>query len=143
MNSPLTHKFLDDYEALFKRYVEQPIPSWKASEWILEDVSQSRQTSTNPNQFHDKVYRRTCAEWSKEPPLSVKNDQRFCKCPRRYKWPINALVGTLEYNWPLILGSFINRQDCHHSYMQFSFEHHQHRDPVCFQAVIFAAILGS
>lgn len=143
VRSPLAHKFLGEYEALFDEDVEQPIPTWKALEWILEDVGQSRQVSTDPSQSHDKVYRRICAGWSREPPLNVRNDLRFCNCPRRYKWPTNALVDSLEYNWPLIPGSFMTPQDCNVAYMQFSFDHRQHRDPVCFRAAIFAAILGS
>ena len=143
VNSPLVHKFLGDYEALFDEDVEQPIPSWKALEWILEDVGQSRQVSTDPSQSHDKVYRRICAGWSRGPPLNVRNDLRYCDCPRRYKWPTNALVDSLEYNWPLIPGSFVTPQDCHVAYMQFSLAHRQHRDPVCFRAAIFTAILGS
>lgn len=143
VSSPLTQRFLGDYDSLFNEDVEQPIPSWRALEWILEDVGQSRQVSTDPNQSHDKVYRRSCAGWSREPPLNVTNDLRFCNCPRRYKWPPIALIDTLEYNWPLIPGSFVTPQDCHTSYMQFSFEHRQHRDPVCFRAAVFSAILGS
>ena len=36
--NPLTQQFLGDYEALFDGDIEQPIPSLKALEWILEDV---------------------------------------------------------------------------------------------------------
>ena len=44
--TPLAHKFLGNYSALFSFETEVPIPSWKAFEWILEDVGQSRQIST-------------------------------------------------------------------------------------------------
>lgn len=50
----MTHQFLGDYEALFEGDIEQPIPSWKALEWILEDVGQSRHVNTDPSQPHDK-----------------------------------------------------------------------------------------
>jgi hypothetical protein len=141
--TPLTHQFLGEYESLFDGDIEQPIPSWKALEWILEDVGLSRRVSTDPKQSHDKVYRRSCHGWSRGPPLSVTNDVRFCNCPRRYKWPPNSLLDTLEYNWSLIPGSFVTPQACHASYMEFSQIHRQHRDPVCFRPAVFAAILGT
>lgn len=68
---------------------------------------------------------------------------RFCNYPRRCKWPINALVDTLEYNWPFVRSTFTTPQDYHATYMQFSFEHHQHHDSICFQTTIFAAIWRS
>lgn len=141
--SPLAHQFLGDYEALFDTDLEQPIPSWKALEWILEDVGLSRQVDTDPRQSHDQVYRRTCGGWSRTPPLSVTNDPRFCNCPRRYKWPNNALIDGLEYNWPIIPGSFVTARDCFESYTRFSLDHRQHHDPVCFRAAVFAAILAA
>lgn len=56
-----------------RMWSNQLIPSWKALEWIFEDVGQSRQVSTDPSQSHDKVYRCICAGWSREPPLNVRN----------------------------------------------------------------------
>ena len=140
--TPLTHKFLGNYFALFDSEIEVPIPSWKAFEWILEDVGQSRQISTRPEESHDVVYRKICHGWSPTPPVTVTNDPRFCDCPRRWKWPPQALIDSLEYNWPIIPGSFVTYQDCYESYMQFSYAHREHQDPVCFRAAIFAAILG-
>ena len=80
-----THAYLGRYDALFDSDIEQPIPSWKALEWLLEDVGLSRVISTAPDDAHDVVYRRICRGWSVTPPLAVTNDPRFCNCPRRYK----------------------------------------------------------
>ena len=140
--SPLAHQYLGNYSALFDFDIEEPIPSWKAFEWIFEDVGLSRQISTRPEEAHDVVYRRICHGWSPTPPVTVTNDPRFCDCPRRCKWPPQALIDSLEYNWPVIPGNFMTAQDCYESYMQFSYEHREHQDPVCFRAAIFTAILG-
>lgn len=140
--SILANQFLGNYAALFDHDIEEPIPSWKAFDWIFEDVGLSRQISTRPEEAHDVVYRKICHGWSPTPPVTVTNDPRFCDCPRRWKWPPQALIDSLEYNWPIIPGSFLTYQDCYESYMQFSFEHREHQDPVCFRAAIFTAILG-
>ena len=140
--SLLANQFLGNYAALFESDVEEPIPSWKAFDWIFEDVGLSRQISTRPEDAHDVVYRRICHGWSPTPPVTVTNDPRFCDCPRRYKWPPQALIDSLEYNWPIIPGSFLTYQECYESYMQFSYAHREHQDPVCFRAAIFTAILG-
>lgn len=139
---PLQHQYLGNYSSLFDFDMEEPIPSWKAFDWIFEDVGLSRQISTRPEDAHDVVYRRICHGWSLTPPVTVTNDSRFCNCPRRWKWPPQALIDSLEYNWPIIPGSFVTHQDCYESYMQFSYAHREHQDPVCFRAAIFTAILG-
>ena len=140
--SLLAHRYLGNYSALFDFNMEEPIPSWKAFDWIFEDVGLSRQISTRPEKAHDVVYRRICHGWSPTPPVTVTNDPRFCDCPRRWKWPPQAFIDSLEYNWPIIPGSFVTPQDCYKSYMQFSYDHREHQDPVCFRAAIFTAILG-
>lgn len=137
-----THDYLGRYDSLFDNDLEQPIPSWRALEWLLEDVGLSRVIPTAPEDAHDVVYRRICRGWSVTPPLAVTNDPRFCNCPRRYKWPPHALIDSLEYNWPIIPGSFVNPRECYDSYMRFSYEHREHQDPVCFRAAVFAAILA-
>lgn len=53
---------------------------------------------------------------------------------------MNAWVDTLEYNWQFILASYMTPQDCHTSYMKFSFEQCQHNNPT---NAIFMANLGS
>lgn len=140
--SPLAHQFLGNYSALFESEIEEPIPSWKAFDWIFEDVGLSRQISTKPDEAHDVVYRTICHGWSPTPPVTVTNDPRFCDCPRRWKWPPQALIDSLEYNWPIIPGSFLTPRDCYESYIQFSYAHREHQDPVCFRAAIFTAILA-
>jgi hypothetical protein len=140
--SLLAHRYLGNYSALFDFDTEEPIPSWKAFDWIFEDVGLSRQINTRPEKAHDVVYRRISHGWSPTPPVTVTNDPRFCDCPRRWKWPPQAFIDSLEYNWPVIPGSFVTPQDCYKSYMQFSYDHREHQDPVCFRAAIFTAILG-
>lgn len=141
-HTPLTHAFLGRYDALFDADIEQPIPSWRALEWLLEDVGLSRVIPTTLEDQHDVVYRRICRGWSLIPPLTVTNDPRFCNCPRRCKWPPHALIDSLEYNWPVVPGSFVSPEDCYESYMRFSYEHRTHQDPVCFRAAVFTAILA-
>jgi len=130
--TPLAQKFLGNYPALFDIAFEEPIPSWKALEWILEDVGLSQQIDTRPEEAHDVVYRRICHGWSPEPSVTVTNDPRFCGCQRRWKWPPQALIDSLEYNWPVIPGNFVTYQDCYESYMHFLYAHRDHQDPVCF-----------
>ena len=134
--TPLAHKILGNYFALFNFETKVPIPSWKAFEWILEDLGQSRQINTRLEESHNVMYMKICHDWSPTPPVTITNDPRFCDCPRRCKWPPQTLIDNLEYNWPLIPSSFVTYQDCYESYMQFSYAHRKHQDPVCFRAAI-------
>ncbi len=80
-----------------------------------------------------------------EPRATIERHEWFevLQLPKRYKWPPNSLLDSLEYNWPLIPGSFVTPQACHESYLEFSQIHRRHYDPVCFRAAVFAAILGT
>jgi hypothetical protein len=48
----------------------------------------------------------------------------------------------LLYNWPFNLENFVTYQYYYEFYMQFSYNHREHQDPVCFRVAIFIAILG-
>ena len=53
-----------------------------------------------------------------------------------------ATLDSLEFNWPIIPGSFSTPQECVAAYIDFHHEHRYHADPVCFRAALFAGALG-
>ena len=136
-------KFLGNYEALFNHPSEQPVPTWEALNWLFRDVGPSRVISAEKGESHDRVYARISKGWSPNPPLAVTMDPRFCSCRRRYKWSPSATIDSLEYNWPIVTGSFRNPAECAASYWRFFLEHKAHKDPVCFMAAVFCAMLAA
>lgn len=138
MGSPLTLRYLGQYVNMFDSPMEEPIPTWSAIAWILEDYGQSR-TEDMPT---DIYYTRISRQWPVEPPVNVKNHPHFCPCPIRCKWDPTATISSVEYNWPLIPGPKSTAKECKVTYRQFFQAHVLHRDPVCFRTTIFANILS-
>ena len=136
-------KFLGNYEAMFDHPREQPVPTWEAINWLFRDVGPSRVISADKGESHDRVYARISKGWSPLPPLAVTMDPRFCPCRRRYKWSPSATIDSLEYNWPIVTGSFRTPAECANSYWRFFLEHKAHKDPVCFMAAVFCAMLAA
>lgn len=136
--SPLTLRFLGQYANMFDSPREEPIPTWSAIAWILEDYGQSR-TEEMPA---DIYYRRISRQWPAEPPVNVSSHPHFCPCPRRGKWNPSATISSVEYNWPLITGPKATAEECKVTYRQFFQEHVSHCDPVCFRAAVFANVLS-
>jgi hypothetical protein len=136
-------KFLGNYEEMFHHPSEQPVPTWEAINWLFRDVGLSRVISVKKGESHDRVYARVSKGWSPNPPLAVTMDPRFCTCRRRYKWSPSATIDSLEYNWPIVTGSFRNPGECANSYWNFFLEHKSHKDPVCFMAAVFCAMLAA
>lgn len=85
------------------------------------------------------MYARISKYWSSLPPLAVTLDPRFCSCKRRFQWSPNATIVSLEYNWPIVTGSFRSPA----IYQRFFLEHNAHGDPICFMATVFYAMLAA
>lgn len=137
--SQLTLRYLGQYGNMFDSPTEEPIPTWDAIAWILEDYGQSR-TEDMPA---DIYYRRVSRQWPSEPPVNVRSHPHFCPCPRRCKWDPVATISSVEYNWPLVPGPKSTAEECRVTYRQFFQDHILHRDPVCYRAAVFANILSN
>jgi len=133
-------RFLGCYASLFEKPFDVPFPSWSAVMWLGRDHSEIHRA---PLVALDKLDHMERAFRVSEPPKSVVSDPRFCSCPRRYFWREEAKLDSLWYNWPIIPGKFSTYSECADSYSRFSLEHRSHKDPVCFRASIFAAVLAS
>jgi hypothetical protein len=138
VGSPLTLRYLGQYAHMFDNPGEEPIPTWMAIAWLLEDYGLSR----NEEVPADIQYRRISRRWPDGPPASVASHPHFCPCPRRGKWNPEAILSSVEYNWPLIQGPKSTPAECRATYKQFFQEHMHHRDPVCFRAAVFANVLA-
>lgn len=131
--------YLGNYAQLFEEASDIPFPSWEALLWINQDHQGVRRPPIVAMDLMDhteKVSRSTTL------PDAVTFDPRFCPCPRRYLWSSRAKSDSRWYNWPKIPGSFKKPESCVQAYTQFSLEHHQHRDLVCFKASVFTGILA-
>ena len=104
----LTLRYLGQYGNMFDSPTEEPIPTWNAIAWILEDYGQSRTEDMPTNIYH----RRISKQWPVEPPTNVKSHPHFCPCPRRCKWDPLATISSVEYNWPLISGPKGTAREC-------------------------------
>lgn len=138
--STANQRYLGNYRELFDAEGEQPVPTWPALGWILEDYGLSRTETVAA----DLVYKRTSGAWSFEPPPAVQLHPQFCPCPRRHKWAPDSTIASVEYNWPQIQGApgFNSPGQCKVAYMRYFEEHRTHKDPVCFRAAVFCAALG-
>lgn len=116
----------------------EPIPTWNAIAWLLEDYGLSR-TKDVPA---DIQYKRISRQWSVIPPAAVASHPHFCPCPRRNKWDPIATIASVEYNWPLIIGPKSTVAQCQATYKKFFQEHSHHCDPVYYSAVVFSNILA-
>jgi hypothetical protein len=138
--SMAARRYSGHYSELFDGEGEQPVPTWSAIAWILEDYGLSR-TETTPA---DLVYKRFSGAWIFEPPPAVQVHPRFCPCARRHKWAPTATIASVEYNWPQIQGApgFNTPAQCSEAYQRFFKEHRTHHDPMCYRAAIFCAALA-
>lgn len=139
VGSPLTLSYLGQYSKMFDHPEEEPVPTWKAISWLLEDYGLSR-TESVPADIH---YRKISRQWSSNPPPAVANHPNFCPCQRRGKWDPAATLSSVEYNWPIIQGPKTTPQECHATYKRFFEDHIQHLDPVCYRAAVFSNILAT
>jgi hypothetical protein len=133
-------RYLGHYRELFDDEGEKPIPTWPALAWILEDYGLSRIEKVAA----DLVYRQQSGAWSYEPSLAVQLHPQFCPCVRRHKWSPEATIASVEYNWPHVQGApgFNTPRQCRDAYLRFYEEHKTHKDPVCFRAAVFRAVLA-
>lgn len=133
-------RYLGRYEELFDNAQEQPVPTWAALTWILQDYGLSRVEQIAA----DLVYKQISGPWSFEPPPAVHLHPQFCPCARRHKWAPDSTIASVEYNWPQIQGApgFNTPAQCREAYQRFFDEHKAHKDPVCYRAAIFCAALA-
>jgi len=115
-------------------YLERPIPSWKALEWLVEDYQLL-------NERYDRVYQYISSGWQESPPVSVVTNNHFCPCKRRYKWNPKATIDSIDYNLPEIPKAFDSVASCARSYGSFYEEYITHTDPVYFRAAVFCDFL--
>ena len=137
--SPLTLKYLGQYALLFDKPEEEPVSTWLAIAWLLEDYGLSR-TEEAPADIH---YRRISRQWPTIPPAAVRSNPHYCPCPRRHKWNPSATLTSVEYNWPIIPGPKSTAAECQDTYRQFFQLHAHHKDRVCFRAAVFANVLSN
>ena len=138
--SPVDQRYLGNYEELFDDVQEQPVPTWSALAWILQDYGLSRTEQTAAN----LVYKQISGPWSFDPPPMVQVHLQYCPCARRHKWSPTSTLASVEYNWPQVQGApgFNTPAQCRDAYQQFFDEHKTHKDPVCYRAAIFCAALA-
>jgi hypothetical protein len=114
--SLLNQRFLGRYDSLIDLDSAIPLPTWKGIEWILEDYGLSRHEEKSWDLIYQRVQDST---WSQEAPALVKSNGHFCDCPRRFLWAPDALINSVEYNWPIILGQFDTAATYALAYQQF------------------------
>jgi hypothetical protein len=136
--SILNQQFLGRYESLIDPDSAIPLLTWKGIEWILEDYGLSRHEEKSWDLIYQRVRDST---WSQEAPASVRSNGHFCECPRHFLWAPDALIDSVEYNWPIIPGQFDTAANCTLAYQQFFQVHQGHTDPVCFRAAVFCKFL--
>jgi len=132
-------RYLGNYERLFEDHEDKPFPTWEALFWIVKDhidVRNPPRVAMDVMDFTERAFR--------EPhlPVAVSSDPRYCPYPRQYLWSQRANLDSKWYNWPKIEGKFGTVEECVQAYSMFSMAHHDHRDPVCFRATVFAEILA-
>jgi hypothetical protein len=133
----LNQRFLGRYESLLDT-PSIPLPTWEGITWLLEDYGLTRREEKS----WDLVYQRVRdATWTQDAPVSVQSNGHFCNCARRFLWAPDALIDSVEYNWPIIPGQFDTAQGCTLAYQQFFEVHQGHTDPVCFRAAVFCKFL--
>jgi hypothetical protein len=121
-----SQKFLGRFEDLFDDPKENPLPSWRAINWIVEDYGLSRTEQLS----WANVYRATVdSTWTVDPPPAVATNIHFCACERRFKWEQGATIDSVEYNWPKIPGQFDTSTHCAEAYKKFWEMHKTHTDP--------------
>jgi hypothetical protein len=136
--SLLNQKFLGHYACLLDLNSEVPLPTWQGIEWLLEDYGLSRREEKS----WDLVYKRLQdSSWSTEAPAAVRSNGHFCNCPRRFLWAPDALISSVEYNWPKIPGLLDIATNYAAAYQDFFRSHQEHIDPVCFRAAVFCNFL--
>lgn len=57
-------------------------------------------------------------------------------------WFKDGKLDGVYYNWPVIQLDLSSSKACSASYYRFYENHKDHRDPVCFRAAIFCAVLA-
>jgi hypothetical protein len=118
---------LGQFDSLFNLNSDVPLPTWQGIEWLLEDYGLSRQEEKSWDLIYNRLQDST---WSNEALVAVKSNGHFCNCPRRFLWAPDALISSVEYNWPMIPDLFDTATNCTAAYQEFFRSHQDHTDPV-------------
>ena len=137
VRSFLTLRYLDQYAKIFDAPSEEPIPTWFAISWLLEDYDLSRTEEDPANIHYWKIYR----QWSHNPPPTIANHPNFCPYQRRCKWNPHATLTSVEYNWSFIPRPMSTAIECQSTYKFFFDTVISHLDPICFKDAVFCNIL--
>lgn len=139
-SSPLTLRYLGHYKRMFDSPNEEPMPTWSAISWMLEDYGLSKIEDMPADLNYMKILR----QWPLEPPHAMANYPNSCPCPRRYKWnPHATLTSSVEYNWPLIAGPKSTVDECQLACQRFFEVYIHHLDLVCFRATVSCNTLAN
>ena len=139
LRSRLNRNFLGKYEALINNPIEQPVPTWEAFDWLIEDYGYL----CEEEKCYDRLYAKELKDsYQEEAPKAVKRNGYFCDCTRMYRWNPKALIDSKEYNWLVIPSTFTTPVECVVAYNAFFETHKMHTDPVCFRTVVFCKYLA-
>ena len=88
--------------------------------------------------YYDQLYAKELRNnYQKEAPKAVKRNGHLYNYTRRYKWNLEALIDSKEYNWPIISGTFTTPIECARAYNVFFEAHKMHTYHICFRSAIF------
>ena len=130
--------YLGQWDHLFARKDEEPLPSWDALLWIGKDHPIGITPPTGL--LSNRRYKDTHITSLVAPP-SILCDSRFCASSlRRYPWKLDQKLDDIWYNFCLMEGEFDSPSNYYFWFKKFAEAHKYHRDPVCFRQAVFAAV---
>ena len=130
--------YLGQWDHLFARKDEEPLPSWDALLWIGKDHPIG---ITPPTRLLSKRRYRDTHLTSLVAPPSILCDSRFCTSSlQRYPWKLDQKLDDIWYNFYLMEGDFDNPSNCAFWFKKFVEAHKFHRDPLCFRQAVFAVV---
>lgn len=117
-------RYLGHYQELFGDEQEQLVPTWPTLAWILEDYGFQRTKFVAT----DLIDNQGSGPWSFEVPPIVQIHPQFCLCKRKHKWSPNAIIASVEYNWPKLQGApgFNTPTQCREAYQKLFKAHWNH-----------------
>ena len=130
--------YLGQWDHLFAKPSDEPIPSWDALLWLGKDhpIDIAPPTGLLANRRFRENYL-----FSLTPPSQVVINSRFCALThRRYPWKMDQKLNDVWYKFCLMDGEFDSPSNCAFWFKKFAEEHKTHQDPVCFRQAIFADV---
>ena len=93
--------------------------------------------------YYDRLYAEELKDsYQEEAPKAVKKKGHLYAYPKSYRWNLEALINSKEYNWLVILGTFTTLMECTTTYNVFFEAHKAHTNLVCFRAAVFCKYLA-